>query len=302
VPETSTRTRRAPAAKAEREAENSPLSSRLQELFAGHRLSPAQRRIARYLVDSGDEVLFLNSIDIAAAVRVSQPSVTRFAFALGFDGFPQLREQIRTFARESNIGAPAPGERNRIQELVDGEARNLTTLADSLADRSRLERVAQALATTRPLPILGLRVSAPLAEYVGVFARKVLPDVRVMTHSGSPLIDEISRCVDIGATWMLVIGLPRYPRELREAMAWARQRGLKIALVTDAAIGPLTHDADEILVAPVGSGFAFDSHAAPAALCTALLHTMLEVLPEEDQARLEEFEQTANDQRLFLDA
>ncbi|MFD4976868.1 hypothetical protein [Streptomyces sp. NPDC058424] len=33
----------------------SPLTDRLQELFAGHRLSPAQRRIARYLVACGDE-------------------------------------------------------------------------------------------------------------------------------------------------------------------------------------------------------------------------------------------------------
>jgi DNA-binding MurR/RpiR family transcriptional regulator len=280
----------------------SPLTDRLQELFAGHRLSPAQRRIARYLVTCGDEVLFLNSSDIAAAVKVSQPSVTRFAFALGFDGFPQLREQIRSFARESAAGGATPSERNLIQELVDDEARNLDALADSLADPRRLQRVGAALATSRPLPILGLRVSAPLAEYVGVFARKVLPDVRVLTHSGSPLVDEISRCADVGATWMLAIGLPRYPRELHEAMVQARQRGLKIALITDTAIGPLTHDADEVLVAPVGSGFAFDSQAAPAALCAALLHTMLEALPEEDQARLEEFEQTVKEQRLFLDA
>ena len=172
--------------------EVSRVGIRLREIFHGRRLSPAQRRIARFLLERGDEVVFLTSIDIADAVGVSQPSVTRFAFALGFEGFPEFREELRDSVRSEAV-APAPGSaRSALQRLVDGEIRGLETLAEQLADSSALERVGSALAASRPLPILGLRVSAPLAQHVGYFAAKVLPDVRVLDHGGSDLADRLA--------------------------------------------------------------------------------------------------------------
>jgi DNA-binding MurR/RpiR family transcriptional regulator len=278
----------------------SRVSARLRELFRGHRLSPAQRRIARFLTDRGDDVVFLTSVDIAREVGVSQPSVTRFAFALGFDGFPEFRDALRDLVRADAAQPPVNRHRNPIQALVDTEIRDLEVLADSLADLTALERVSAALAGSRPLPVLGLRVSAPLAHYLGYFAAKVLPDVRVLDQAGSVLTDQISRAADAGATWLLAIALPRYPRDLHDALTWARRCGLQVALLTDQPMGRLADQADEVLTAPVGSDFAFDSQAGPAVLCAALLHTMLESLPKEQQAALERFEQVAAERRMFL--
>jgi DNA-binding MurR/RpiR family transcriptional regulator len=280
--------------------EPSRVSARMREICEGRRLSPAQRRIARFLLDRGDEVVFLSSVDIADAVGVSQPSVTRFAFALGFDGFPEFRQALRNSLRGETAHLPEGHSRNAIQRLVDAEIRGLETLADELADLTKLERVSAALAASRPLPILGLRVSSPLASYVGYFAAKVLPDVRVLTQAGSSLADQIARSADAGAQWLLAIGLPRYPRDLGEALTWARERGLKVALITDQPVGPLCELADEVLAAPVGTDFAFDCHSGPAVLCSALLHMMLEALPTGQQALLEEFEVTAAKRRVFL--
>ena len=58
---------------------------RLLELFDGQRLTPAQRRIARCLVDHAGQAGYLSSGDLADLAGVSQPSVTRFATA------PRLR-------------------------------------------------------------------------------------------------------------------------------------------------------------------------------------------------------------------
>ena len=61
-------------------------SGRLLRLFDGHRLTPTQRRIAHCLVRNAAEAPFLSSVEVAELAGVSQPSVTRFAVALGFDG------------------------------------------------------------------------------------------------------------------------------------------------------------------------------------------------------------------------
>ncbi|MDH2424010.1 MurR/RpiR family transcriptional regulator [Sphaerisporangium sp. TRM90804] len=292
----------APAAPAAAVAyeESSRVAARLRELVEGHRLSPSQRRIARYLLERPDQAVFLTSVDIAEAVGTSQPSVTRFAFALGFAGFPEFRDDLRAALRDGRGPAAEPVPLNAVQTMVGSELRNLELLRDSLADTRKLTEVAAALAASRPLPVVGLRVSAPLAHLFGYLAAKAHPDVRVVDAPGSTLEDHLSRAAEAGATWTLVFGLPRHPRELRDGMVWARRAGLRVALVTDDASGALAEHADAVLAAPVSSQFAFDSQAAPTVLCAALVHSMIYALPTREQASLEEFENSAAERRLFL--
>ncbi|WP_182906284.1 MurR/RpiR family transcriptional regulator [Microbispora sp. H13382] len=276
------------------------IAANLRALFDGHRLSPSQRRIARYLLDNAQEAVFFTSADLAERAGVSQPSVTRFAAALGFRGFPEFREALRM----SVFGDRPPdttGDRfNEIQELVDSEIRDLERLRDGLADAGQLRRVAGRLARSSPLLVMGMRISAPLAHLFGYLAEKVLSDVRVLDVPGSVLEDRLSRAAESGAEWVLAIGLPRYPRELAQGLVWARRAGLKVALVTDQPVGRLAELADEVLPAPVSSEFAFDSHAGPTVLCTALLHCMLDVLAAEGQTRLEAFDDRAAERQVFL--
>ena len=64
-------------------------------LFDGVRLTPTQRRIARCLLERGVRAAYLSSGELADLARVSQPSVTRFAMALGYDGYPAFRRALR---------------------------------------------------------------------------------------------------------------------------------------------------------------------------------------------------------------
>ena len=74
------------------------------------------------------------------------------------------------------------------------------------------------LARPRPLPGLGVRAAAPLAGYFGSFGSKVPPDVRVIDGGGSLLADRVDQARTAGATAMLAIVLPRYPREAIDAL------------------------------------------------------------------------------------
>ncbi|MEO3813293.1 MurR/RpiR family transcriptional regulator [Sphaerisporangium sp. B11E5] len=278
------------------------VAARLREIVDGHRLSPSQRRIARYLLERPAEAVFLTGNEIAEAVGISQPSVTRFAFALGFGGFPEFRDHLRGALRDGRQDEEEPSDLNPVQAMIDSEVRNLESLRDGLADTTHLSEVAAGLAGSRPLPVLGLRVSAPLAQLFGYLAAKAHPDVRVIDTPGSVMEDRLSRAADAGATWALAFGLPRYPRELHEGLVWARNAGLKVALVTDHTVGPLAEQADAVLAAPVSSRFAFDSQAAPTVLCVALVHSMVDALPVREQATIEEFEDSAARRRLFLPA
>lgn len=275
-------------------------SSRLLGLFAGQRLTPAQRRIAQSLVEHAPQAGYLSSSDVAELAGVSQPSVTRFAAAIGYDGYQSLRTRIRELVRD---GGPAETQvearRNEWQRAVGVERSNLASLAETLADPAPVLRAAQLLSASRPLPVVGLRAARPLAEYFGYFAAKVHPDVRIL-DGGSMLVDGLERAVAAGASAMLSFVLPRYPAEALAALSDARSTGLSVVTITDSPVSPAAQHSDVALAASIGSQLVFDVHSAPMVLAMVLLQAICDATPAETQDQLEAFERSALERGLFV--
>ncbi|HWH00427.1 MAG TPA: MurR/RpiR family transcriptional regulator [Pilimelia sp.] len=268
------------------------------ELFQGVRLTPTQRRIAHSLIANAAAAAYLSAAEVAALAGVSQPSVTRFAMALGYDGYPALRQRLRDLLHAGGAAATDPGG-NEVQRAVRAETDNLVRLADQLADLEPVTTAGAVLAGTSPLPVLGLRAAAPLAAYFGFFAAKVHPDVRVLDTGGSQLADRLEQARAAGATAILAVVLPRYPREALDALRAARELGLRLVALTDSPVSPVAELADHPLAAAVGGRLVFDLHTAPMALAMVLLQAMCDALGESVQIRLEEFESSAARRQLF---
>ncbi|CAM5746093.1 MurR/RpiR family transcriptional regulator [Streptomyces afghaniensis] len=287
--------------KAAPEAEVSP-SAQLRALFDRPRLSPGQRRIAQYLIENITEAAFLSITDLADRVGVSQPSVTRFASAVGFSGYPALREKLQSIALGTLAGG-GPAEENRGNELqaaVDAEIENLENLRRDFADPNLVIDIGRKLSSSTPLTVLGLRISVSLAEYFAYAARRIHPDVRLVTRGGSVAYDALLQSREAGGTWVLAFSMPRHAQETLTAVRVARGAGLKVALITDLALGPLADEADVAFALGTGSRLVFDSYAAPGVMCSALLQAMTDADPERTQARLEEYEQVADQHHFFL--
>lgn len=67
------------------------LESRLRSI----RLTPGQPRIAQCIIERGGEIGLMSSTEVAELAKVSQPSITRFATALGYGGFLEMRRELR---------------------------------------------------------------------------------------------------------------------------------------------------------------------------------------------------------------
>ncbi|MCH0566530.1 MULTISPECIES: MurR/RpiR family transcriptional regulator [unclassified Streptomyces] len=284
------------------EVEASP-TSQLRTLFDKPRLSPGQRRIAQYLIEHITEAAFLSITDLADRVGVSQPSVTRFAAAVGFSGYPALRERLQAITLGSRGGSAAADEANRSNELqaaVDAEIENLENLRRDFADPDQVIDIGRRLTQSAPLTVLGLRISASLAEYFAYAARRIHPDVRLVTLGGSVAYDALLQSREAGGSWVLAFSLPRHARETLTAVRVARSAGLKVALITDLALGPVADEADVVFATGTGSRLVFDSYAAPGLMAAALLQAMTDAGPERVQARLEEYEQIADKHHFFL--
>ncbi|MGW2111362.1 MurR/RpiR family transcriptional regulator [Streptomyces sp. NPDC001948] len=273
-------------------------AARLQQLFEGRRLTPTQRRIAHSMVRRAGDVPFLSSVELAELAGVSQPSVTRFAVALGFDGYPALRKHLREVAPAEPVSAAGGGAgngndvHNEYQQAVLGEIENLRHLAELLADPGPVERAGRLLAASRPLLVLGLRAASSQARGFGYFAAKVHPDVRVLDEGGSMLRDRIDAARRAGASALICFALPRHPKEVVDALAYAQEQGMTVVSVADSAFAPVAKHSDLLIPAAVGTGLAFDTACAPMLLGRVLLEAMCDDLPDA-QAWLEEFDARA---------
>ena len=276
-------------------------SSRLLGLFAGQRLTPTQRRIAQSLVEHAARAPYLSASDVAELAGVSQPSVTRFATAIGYDGYQALRQRLRELVSPDGSAETAvEARRNEWQRAVAAEQQNLAALAETLGDPAPVLGAAALLAGSRPLPVLGIRAAQPIAEYFGYFAAKVVPDVRVLDTGGSLLTDRLEQAYAAGATALLAFVLPRYPAEAMAALRYAAELGMRVVAVTDSAVSPAAEHAELVLSAPVGAQLVFDLHSAPMALAMVLLQAICDTMPAATQRRLETFEASAARRGLFI--
>ncbi|WP_409350720.1 MurR/RpiR family transcriptional regulator [Streptomyces tauricus] len=268
--------------------------TRLHQLFEGRRLTPTQRRIAHCLVRRTAAAPFLSSVELAQLAGVSQPSVTRFAVALGFDGYPALRRHLRDVVPAGPAVDARPA--NPYQQAVRAEVDNLLLLADP----GPVEDAGRLLAASRPLPVLGLRASAAQARGFAYFAAKVHPDVRLFDEGGSLLADRIDAARHAGASALLCFALPRHPVELLAALDHARDAGLSVVTIADGTFAPVAAHSDVLLPAAVGTGLVFDTVSAPMLLGQVLLEAMCDAMPDA-QGRLEDFDARAAARGLFVD-
>ncbi|MFF8682701.1 MurR/RpiR family transcriptional regulator [Streptomyces sp. NPDC015237] len=273
-----------------------PVPRSLHELLTAHRLTPAQRRIASYLAERPVDAAALTSAELAERAQVSQPSVTRFVALLGFDGYGDFRRYLRTATAVPEVRRGG----NKFQAAIDADLRNIAALRAELSDDTRLRSLAARLMESTPLVVAGYRISAAQAASFAYLATKIHPDVRLLTDSGSVFGDQLRHAHRSGARTLVLVALPRYPRESAAALDQARELGLHTLLITDRLVSALTPRADDVLSAGVASEFVFDSHAAVVSLTVALVEAMADAAGALARQRLEGFEDYAAEHDLFL--
>ncbi|WP_433825122.1 MurR/RpiR family transcriptional regulator [Actinoplanes sp. CA-015351] len=270
----------------------------LLNLAKQYRLSPTQRQIVQRMLGMFPGVAFLSTVEIAEQTGVSQPTVTRLATALGFAGFPEFRTALREVVLSAVPEQRGPEQRapERFDAgvvAIEQECANVGSL-HRVVTGDRMAAAVRLLAASQPLGVVGLRASAALAEHFGFFARRILPSVITCTNAGT-LADTVLQLSQQNASALLIFAMPRYPAATVAAIRRARKLGLSTVVIADSALAPFAGEADVLLVAPVGTGLVFDSHAAAVVLSISLLDAIAATDPERTQRRLEAHESLVDD-------
>ena len=266
----------------------------LRHLASGTKLSPTSRRILALLLEHPQQLAWLTARELAERVGVSQPSVSRLAASLGFDGYGALRDHLRSVLVDDVASPCGSRGETHAQAVVAEEARHVAETARIVDGVVQAEGIAAALVASKPLVVAAVRASAYLGEYFTYLAAKVHLHVLSVAQGDSKSLDVLLGAKAAGADVLLVVCMPRYPSEMIRMIQSAAGMGYRIALVCDRAMPPIPGvEPTWSLALPVGSGLTFDAHPAVLVALGLLVDAMCEADPLTAESRMEMLDEAA---------
>ena len=260
-------------------------------------LTKSQQRIASYLLANHDEAAFLSAADLAERLNVSEATIVRFAKAIGYNGFPELRRCLQELFRAK--ATPASRLQRKLSELasspgpvltqvLDMEVQYLTEAAHSI-ETADFDRAVDILLSGQWIFVFGSGPSGILAELAELRLRRLGVLTISMTESGRHLLEKL-QLLQQGDV-VLATGFHHVRPELVAVIDHARAMGCRSVLLTD-TLGPaLRGKVDVILAARRGPVSTFHSLTVPMAILNALILAVAMARPDESLAALNRLQQ-----------
>lgn len=266
-------------------------------------LSPKQHKLARHLFENCVQSSFLNITGLAAAAGVSESTVVRLAYSLGYDGFPELQRSLRQIAQgqiSSLDKYPLDGEETSLplyRKVFDLEAALLKETAETLTEEA-FDRAIGMLRSAKHVFVVGSGPNRSVAEYFSFYLGALRPEVTLVSAVDLDLAHILKG--QGPKSLAVVFSFPRYPAATQRITEKIRSRGIPVIGITDSALSPLAPLSDLLLE----SKMKFISFIDPSGATMALMHSLLVGLylqnPVLTKKQVRYFEDEIQEQKFFL--
>ncbi len=247
----------------------------MQQLnLSGQRLSKGHRKIASFIEDHYDKVVFMTAARLGGVVEVSESTVVRFANACGYEGYPQMQRALKEIVRHrltpsqrltmssdiSSADLPA--------EVLRTDMQNIRATIEQL-NADVFGQVVEQISKAKSIYLIGLRSASPLAQFFAYYLRYIFDDVRVVNSIINDTFETIAR-IKPGDV-LIAISFPRYSNRTLECMQFAKTHNVDVIGITDGPLSPMHDVSDLCLDARTDMTSFADSLAAPMSLINALI-------------------------------
>jgi DNA-binding MurR/RpiR family transcriptional regulator len=240
------------------------------------KLSKGQKLIGNYILNHYDKAAFMTASKLGDIVGVSESTVVRFAFELGYDGYPKLQSSLQEMIRNRLTAVQrieVANERIGTEEVLDKVLNlDIDKIRRTLEETSRddFHGAVNSIVKARTIYILGSRSAATLASFLAFYFNLIFSNIKlVQTASAGEMFEQILRISEEDI--MIGISFPRYSKKTVNALKFARKSGAKVIAITDSVSSPLVQESDYFLQARSDMASFVDSLVAPLSLLNALI-------------------------------
>ncbi|WP_228548285.1 MurR/RpiR family transcriptional regulator [Sporosarcina obsidiansis] len=268
-------------------------------------LSPGQKKVATFYIDRPQEAALLTAFQIGKQVGVSETTVIRLAYALGFSGYSELQQALRKdwLSPKQNIYEGSPSEEKQmddnyfIHQVIQREQTILQHVKEQI-NTEDIWQVVDVLIHSDRVYIGGFG-SSYAAAYWLFYALKQMRDNVVISNPTGFMTEDI--CDLTANSVAIIFSFPRYRQDTVQSAKMAKERGSKVIGITDRALSPLGQLADMTFTSAEKD--TVDSHSIASII--SLLDMLLAGMRIRDRERIskrqQHLEQLYTEQQLFLE-
>lgn len=213
---------------------------------------------------------------MGTTVNVSESTVVRFAVELGYSGYPEMQKALQemilnrlTSVQRMEVTNDRIGDQDILSMVMQADIDKIR-MTNEITDRKAFSAAVDAILNARRIYIMGVRSSAPLANFLGFYFGYMFDNVCIVNNAG--IGDMFERIVRVQPEDVVIgISFPRYSTSTTKGVQYCHEVGAKVIALTDYSDSPVGQFADHVLVAKSDMVSLVDSLVAPLSLINALI-------------------------------
>ncbi|WP_432361372.1 MurR/RpiR family transcriptional regulator [Sporosarcina sp. UB5] len=273
------------------------LYQQLNEVQFSTEATPNNVKIARYVINNLQEVIFMTSSEIGVNVGVSQAAVIRFSQLLNYNSFSDflkdLQELPHVFSEQedNNIDQEA-------QSIINREYESIKRLQKYYSENS-VRIIANQLYSAKTIHIFGTRTTVTLANYFYFYLRKIHSEVHLHTVANSELYERL-HTLDKENVVIMVFAYPRYSKEVINLLQFITKKELPYITFADSHALKKAEICDVHLIAPVTYTDVYDSLSGAFVLLNILLDKIVSINRQQFNQKKADYEKLYKELGTFV--
>ena len=257
-------------------------------------LSRSYRKVADFIMSNYYEVAFMTAAQLAYSVGVDTTTVVRFSHRLGYNGYPELLQDVREQVRSEIYAAYEPqplaadDPAGMFRDRITHEQENLRhMLVHNPPDH--IDAVARLLASSKRILLVGDGYAEAVAETVAQQFRHRGFDAEYLPNDA---VKKASTLMNVDSS-VLVIGVSAtdYGRDVARSMEYARTRGAHTLGIIGSMASPANRMSDLVIFAPTDVAGPLPSIVGLVTALTALVQLAAQDSPASVERHAKAFDQ-----------
>jgi len=278
-----------------------------EKLKALKKLTPNEKKLARYLESEDPGLVFDNLKSLSVKVGVSKSAVSRFIARLGYGNFYDFMLELRG---EILRNLDTPLKRHILREEKNKDAlerfyahlEKISVNLQETAQRIGTKELGRALdllcRTDRHLYMIGCASAETLIHYFFLLIKYLRGNVTLL-DGNAPTIAHRVETIDSNTT-IFAMSFAMYPTITADVISYFRQNGSEVILLTDRHSSPMLDWATVPMIVHAEGSAMFKTRCSAMAVIEGILDSMAFTLGKSVPARYEAMHALMRHMKIYL--
>lgn len=238
-------------------------------------LTKKQREISKFIIENLEETAFLSLSKLAQKAKVSEASVTRFCFALGYERYGDFQKDLQGWIKSRitplikiRKSISNDQRKNIYTKVIHTDLANLEALQEKFPQK-QIEQAVQSIIEAEKVYVIGMRSSFAPAFLLNHYLNHIGISSELLDPQAGRLLD---RVIHISRNDVIIgISFPRYFKQTVEVLNYAKSKHCQTIVITDSVLSPAAQRGDVVLTAKYHTPIPFLSYVSIVSLINCLI-------------------------------